>query len=204
LLPPFLFARKDDILEKGFYFLKNEYFRKFKKDTHIMENKEGERGRPYFYIFNDSEEDKILWAVPISSKCGKFEAQYKKNLKRYGNCDTIMFTHLKGKKAALLIQNMCPVTYKYVEDAYIDDISHKQLSMSNSQIKELEHKCHKVLGRTLAGKGGIFVDVKAIKEELIHELREEKHQSQNKPSSNFRSAIKKKEIDNARELELKK
>jgi hypothetical protein len=62
----------------------------------------------------------ILWLVPISSKYAKYKAIYDKKVEKYGNCNTIRFGVVLSTQAAFLIQNMCPVTSKYITEIYVD------------------------------------------------------------------------------------
>lgn len=93
-----------------FYFLKEDYLQKFPNMDDIH--------RPYFCAFTDGND--IFWLVPISSKVKKFERIYNDKVKRYGKCDTIDFCHVLGRKKAVLIQNMCPVTKDYILNEYLD------------------------------------------------------------------------------------
>ena len=61
---------------KDFYFIKDEYYKRFPK-CGLMGNKDsdeaGVHGRPCFYCF---ETDGYFWMVPISSKTEKYKALY--------------------------------------------------------------------------------------------------------------------------------
>ena len=59
-------------VENGkFYFIKDEFFDIF-KDYKLMQNKENGNKRPCYFCFNDPDDEKIIWFVPISSKVEKY------------------------------------------------------------------------------------------------------------------------------------
>ena len=60
----------------------------------------------------------LFWVIPISSQVSKYTAIYNNKLQRHGKCDTIVFGDVVGHRKAFLIQNMCPVTPKYIKDEY--------------------------------------------------------------------------------------
>ena len=63
-------------VENGkFYFIKDEFFDIF-KDYKLMQNKESGNKRPCYFCFNDPENEKIIWFVPISSKVEKYKVIY--------------------------------------------------------------------------------------------------------------------------------
>lgn len=94
----------------NFYYIKNDYFEKF-KNCGLMENKsedtDGKHGRPCYYCF---EQYGYYWMVPISSQIEKYQKLFNEKNKRYnGNFDGIRFGYVNGQKRAFLIQNMCPI-----------------------------------------------------------------------------------------------
>ena len=68
-----------------------------------------------FYAFRD-EKTGLFWMIPFSSQIGKFRGYYNFKIQRYGKCDTIAFGEVLGYEKAFLIQNMCPVTEKYIKN----------------------------------------------------------------------------------------
>lgn len=120
-----------------FYFLKPEYFADFPNPMFMQEHK-----RPCFCAF--TEDGKIFWLIPISSKVDKFEKVYADKIHRYGKCDTIDFCHILGRKKAVLIQNMCPVTEKYILNEYLDPHD-KPVQICDKVRKRIIHKAKKVL-----------------------------------------------------------
>ena len=107
----------------NFCFLSDQYYEDF-KDKYLMRNKEvidsESRDRPCFFAFRDNVIPEILWLVPISSNYTKYKNLYDKKVLRYDKCNTIRFGEVLGKQAAFLIQNMCPVTERYIREVYVD------------------------------------------------------------------------------------
>ncbi len=172
--------------ERSFYFLKEEYFRdfpdkNFSKNHEIIDNKK--HGRPYFYVFKDKNNPNIYWFVPVSSKVDKYKALYEKKVKKYGRCDTIHFGKVAGKENAFLIQNICPVTEKYVDSKY--QIKNKSVHISYKLQNTLYNSGNKMLYLTEMGyQNFIFPDVLKIKQELIEQLELEKQKEQEQQNAN--------------------
>ena len=105
-----------------FYYLNDQYFIDF-PDLYLMRNKEAVNGkvhdRPCFYAFLDQATG-LYWMIPFSHDVQKFRTHYNKKMQKYGKCDTIDFGHVLGHEKAFLIQNMCPITPKYIKNEYID------------------------------------------------------------------------------------
>ena len=163
--------------ENSFYFIKDTYFRDF-PDKGLIKNHEvidgKKHGRPCFYAFKDSKNPDIYWLIPVSSNIAKYKALHEHKTKRYGRCDTIYLGNIKGKECAFLIQNLCPVTEKYIESQYI--IQDKPIKINYTLQKLLIKSSRRVLSITEKGaiKGLIFPDVKKIKQELIEQIEQEK------------------------------
>ena len=144
-----------------FYFLKPEYTQQFANPKFMNNN---EHNRPYFCAF--TEDSRIFWLVPISSKVDKFERIYNNKVSRYGKCDTIDFCHILGRKKAVLIQNMCPVTQEFILNEY-NDPHDKPVQLCEKVRKRITHKAKKVLVLHHKGIDLLFGDVLKIKEELL-------------------------------------
>lgn len=105
-------------VESGkFYFIKDEFFDIF-KDYKLMQNKENGNKRPCYFCFNDPENEKIIWFVPISSKVEKYKYIYENKKKTRDKVYNFVFGNVLGKKKAFLIQNIFPTTEKYIESKY--------------------------------------------------------------------------------------
>lgn len=150
-----------------FYFIKPSYFTDF-ANSNIMSNRdetdEQQHKRPCFYAF--TSDNHIFWLVPISSKVDKFERIYDTKIKRYGKCDTIDFCSVLGRKKAVLIQNMFPVTAKYVLNEYLDP-HHKPVQVCSKVHKRIIHKAKKVLELQRKGIDLIFGNVLEIEKDLL-------------------------------------
>lgn len=110
-------------MEAGhFYYIDDSYFMDF-PDPYLMKNKEKVNGqvhdRPCFYTFKDNSTG-IYWMIPFSSQVSKFKKIYNSKIQKYKRCDTIVFGEVLGHEKAFLIQNMCPITSKYMKNEYFD------------------------------------------------------------------------------------
>lgn len=151
-----------------FYYIEDQYFIDFPDDK-LMRNKEKVNGqahdRPCFYAFKD-EHTGLFWMIPFSSQVNKYRNYYNKKIERYGKCDTITFGNVLGYEKAFLIQNMCPVTEKYIKNEYIDSNSSNPVRISGIFEKELLDKAKRVLALQRKGVDLIFPDVLKIEREL--------------------------------------
>lgn len=152
-----------------FYFLSDQYFIDF-PDPYLMQNKENIHGvfhsRPCFYAFQD-EKSGIYWMIPISSQVTKFKAIYQHKIQRSGFCDTLAFGYVLGHEKAFLIQNMCPVTSKYISSEYIDNITNIPVRVNGAFEIQLLQKAKKVLALQRKGIKLIFPDVLYIESQLL-------------------------------------
>lgn len=160
--------------EGHFYFLTKDYFRDFPDDL-LM----GRTDRPCFFAFKDMDTG-IFWMVPFSSKVGKYEDIYKHQIKKYGRCETLVFGEVLGRKKAFLIQNMCPVLPKYIQNEYKDQFS-MSVAVSGQLEKEIIRKAKKVLLLYRKGIKLIFPNVLDIEEKLLDILRAGEDEGQKEP-----------------------
>jgi len=153
----------------NFYFLKDEYFVDF-PDKYLMRNKESVNGqshdRPCFYAFQD-EMTSLYWLIPLSSNTEKYEEIHNKKLSRFGRCDTIAFSEVLGFKKAFLIQNMCPIIPKYIQNEYIDSKSKVPVKLAKNVEVELRQKANRVLALERQGRKLVFPDVLVIEKTLL-------------------------------------
>lgn len=149
-----------EIEEGKFYFIKQDFF-DMVKDKLLLENKNNGNKRPCYYCFKDSKNENIMWCIPISSKVNKYESIYNYKLQKYGNVDNIVFGYVEGEKRAFLIQNIFPITKKYITEIYIKQ--NKEVSVNKELQKELKRKSNKILRLTEKGYTGlIFTDIETI------------------------------------------
>lgn len=55
-----------------------------------------------------------IWMIPMSTKIDKYKAVYDREIEKYGHCMSIVFGIYDKKLVAFQIQNMMPITKKYV------------------------------------------------------------------------------------------
>ena len=109
-------------------YIKNEFFEKFKEHDRLMQNHDDVYAKRPHYFVRDTKSRDIYWCVPMSSQTAKFDAEIKKErAKRQeqgetADCFKIVKGEYGGKPACFLLQNMFPVTKKYIE-AYGHTIS---------------------------------------------------------------------------------
>ena len=157
-------------LEKGnFYFIDDQYFIDF-PDPYLERNKEMVDGsfhdRPYYYAVKDTKNN-LYWMVPISSKVKKYRKVYNEKIKKYGNCDTLVFGEILGFEKVFLLQNMCPVSEKYARDVYLQHGI--PVKLDERLADELYEKASKIIQLMRKGKKVIFPDVLAIEKKLLNE-----------------------------------
>ena len=128
-------------LETGYvYHIKDEYF-DFVKDEKLMKNHENGNSRPtYFCIRNTNS--KILWFIPMSSKIEKYKKLQKQKVQKNGVFDTIVIGKYRRKDAAFLIQNIFPITEKYID--HIDIIRNQAVPVVEGTQKEITSKVNKI------------------------------------------------------------
>lgn len=155
-----------------FYYINDQYFIDF-PDSKLMQNKESINGqlhdRPCFYSFMESNTG-IYWMIPFSSQVAKYQKYYNAKMKKYHLCDTIVFGKVLGHQKAFLIQNMCPITPKYIKNEYIDRVSNIPVQIDGVLERELLIKAKKVLALHRQGKHLIFPDVLHIEAVLLKQL----------------------------------
>ena len=152
-----------------FYFVSDDYFLDF-PDQYLMRNKETVNGqqhrRPCFYAFEDANTG-LLWMIPFSSQVQKYHHHANSKTQKYGRCDTILFGRVLGHEKAFLIQNMCPMTDKYLVNQYIDARTNAIVRIDGAFETVLIKTARQVLARVRKGVHLIFPDVLAIEEKLL-------------------------------------
>ena len=143
----------------GFYIIKDAFFDKV-NDPYLKGNKEG--NRPHYYCLEDV--DGLYWMIPLSSKIEKYQKLMDKKKSEGKPCDIVHIVKLDDdRESAFLIQDMFPITEKYVEREYTIAGNHLMLTSEHSA-KEIETKAKKVMA--LLKRGVKFIptqaDVKAI------------------------------------------
>ncbi len=154
-----------------FYFIKDAVFDVI-EDKELMQNKENGSKRPCYFCFRSKENNEIIWFIPVSTKVDKYKKIYNKKIemqKKLGkklSVDTIVFGYVSNTYSTFLIQNMFPVTEKYIESQYIKN--NVAIRLSNKLQKEIIYKANKVLGLYKHGmKNIIFPDIDKILKQLL-------------------------------------
>ncbi|MCI8466140.1 MAG: hypothetical protein HFI63_09860 [Lachnospiraceae bacterium] len=131
----------------GFYIIKDMFFEDM-SDPYLKSNKEG--NRPHYYCFEDTNTG-IYWMIPLSSQIDKYKRIIEKKEKAGKPCDIIYIVKLDdSRQSAFLIQDMFPITDKYIERKYTIAGNHLMLT-SEHTVKKIEQKAKKVMGMLKRG-----------------------------------------------------
>ena len=114
------------MIRNGFYIIKDSFFSDM-SDPYLKGNKK--QNRPHYYCFEDSNYNGIYWMIPLSSRIVKLDDSH---------------------ESAFLIQDMFPISEKYIEREYTIAGNHLRLT-SEHATKEIEQKARKVLGMLKRG-----------------------------------------------------
>jgi hypothetical protein len=174
-----VFLLKGDFMilqENYIYIIKDEFFEKV-DDINLKGNKE--ENRPHYYLFDDDENLELFWIIPLSIKVEKYENMIsefeEKNKKR---CDKAYIIKINNKKSAVLIQDIFPITKKYIDRHYT--INENPLIIKNTK-DILEIKKRAITIMSLIKRGIKFnptqPDVLKIKNILIKEICKDKKPS---------------------------
>ena len=129
-----------EIKEGYVYHIKSEYF-EFVKDEKLMKNHEGNSTRPNYFCIKP-ENSSILWFIPMSSKVDKYRLIIEEKVKKYKQCDTIVIGNYRGRNHAFLIQNMFPITEKYID--HIDTVEGKALQVPSETRRQILDRVEKI------------------------------------------------------------
>ncbi|MFV0479878.1 MAG: type III toxin-antitoxin system CptIN family toxin [Anaerorhabdus sp.] len=166
-------------MDKGvFFFIREEFFIKYDLDGSLMKNKGNGNKRPCFYAFQDKNNSDIYWCVPISSRVEKYESIVQHKIlrqKQKGNknpkCNTIRFSEVLGQKRAFLIQNMFPITSRYIDCIYMEKDVEIEVRVSKIDEKDIIKNAKEVQKLVFNGYSRlIFNDVQKIYNDLMIEL----------------------------------
>lgn len=101
--------------------------------------------------------------IPFSSQVEKFHGIYEQKIQKYRQCDTIVFGEVMGHEKAFLIQNMCPITEKYIKNEYHDSRAHIPVRINGQLEKELKQKANKILA-LIEPYSSILIDDNSVQE----------------------------------------
>lgn len=154
-------------IKQGYvYHIKEDYF-KIVKDDKLMKNHEGSASRPnYFCLQIDDSE--IMWFIPMSSKVDKYKAIIEDKVNKYKKCDTIVIGNYRGRQHAFLIQNMFPITLKYID--HIDTVNGQALQVPSETRRIIAEKVNRIFRLKENGINLIYPNVDRIKALLLSDL----------------------------------
>ncbi len=159
------------LFQEGYvYHIKDDYFQKVQDDK-LMRNKEGGAYRPTFFCMRDQKIDGLLWVVPMSSRTEKFQAIMDKQAARYGRCLTIVIGEYDGRQAAFLIQNMFPVTEKYLD--HIHTRNGNPVPVRHSIARQIRSNATRARQLVYNGKNVVFPDIRRLENLMRAELQRE-------------------------------
>ena len=154
-------------VENGkFYFIKDEFFDIF-KDYKLMQNKENGNKRPWYFCFNYSDDEKIIWFVPISSKVEKYKVIYENKKKVRKKVYNFVFGKVLGKDKAFLIQNIFPTTEQYIESKYQNKM--QDVEITETLKREIIQTSMDVIKLAKKGINIPFYNIIEMKEILLKE-----------------------------------
>ena len=137
------------MVKNGFYFIKNEFY-EIVKDSNLKDNKD--QNRPFYYCFCEEDEKRhIYWMIPLSSRILKYKRilEIRKSLNK--PLDGIYICELpNNKESVFLIQDMFPITEKYIDREYTLNGNHLILS-KNEFVLAIDSKAKTV--KSLIEKG---------------------------------------------------
>ena len=156
-------------IENGkFYFISNEFIKKYGIRYNLMSNKETGTKRPWYFCFKDKENENIIWFVPILKQYEKYKSIYNRKKQKINREPlNFVFGIVKDENATFLIQNMFPTTEKYIEEKY--QIQKHDITVSGPLQKEIIEKAGDVLRLATKGVHIAFSDLIVFKEELLNE-----------------------------------
>lgn len=152
------------MLERGFYIIKDKFFEDM-DDPYLKGNKEA--NRPHYYCFK--EKNGLYWMIPLSSRVDKYKKIINKKIANGKPCDILHILKLDNdKESVFLIQDMFPITEKYIERTYTISGNHLTITSKHSSL-DIEKKARKVMN--MLKRGVKFTptqpDVNAIINKLI-------------------------------------
>ena len=159
---------KTTMLNRRFYIIKDEFFIKF-STLNFKTNKN--ENRPHYYCFKDETDNEIFWMIPLSSKVEKYKKIIEIRSKENKPNDIIHIAILdNNKESVFLIQDMFPITEKYIKRSYTINGQPLVLTSENTAI-EIELKASKIM--TLLKRGIKLNKEQTNVNKIIRFLKEE-------------------------------
>lgn len=104
----------------------------------------------------------------FSSRVEKFQAIYDKQIEKYGKCLTIVIGEYDGKQAVFLLQNMFPITEKYLD--HIHTRNNNPVPVKYSIQTEIRTKMKRILQLHARGKKIVFPDISKLERLMLAEV----------------------------------
>lgn len=157
-------------IENGrFYFISNEFIKKYGIKYKLMENKETGTKRPCYFCFKDKTNKNIIWFFPISKQYEKYKSIYKKKKQKiHREPLNFVFGIVKDENAVFLIQNMFPITQEYIEEKY--QVRNNDVTISMPLQKEIIEKAERILKLEAKGIHVAFSNLIDFKKELLNTI----------------------------------
>lgn len=108
--------------------------------------------------------------VPLSSRVDKFRAIHDKQVQKYGRCLTIVLGEFDGKSAAFLLQNMFPVTERYLD--HIHTRNNNPIPVKHSIQSEISTNMKRLLQLHARGSKVVFPDITRLEKIMLQELND--------------------------------
>lgn len=121
-----------ELLPGHVYFIKDAFF-EFVQDPYLMRNYPTTM-RPHYYAIKDGRTG-LYWMIPCSSKVEKYERIIAKRQRNGRETVSLKITQIAGKKAALLLQDMFPVSASFVEEPYFRGGQAVQIANPNERLE---------------------------------------------------------------------
>ena len=111
------------MITSGFYIIKNEFY-DLVKDNNLKDNKD--QNRPFYYCFHEDRNEKhIYWMIPLSSRISKYKKIVEQRMASNKPIDGIYICELpNNKESVFLIQDMFPITEKFIDREYVLNGNH--------------------------------------------------------------------------------
>ncbi len=130
------------IIQNAFYIIDDSFFIRF-KNCGLKFNKD--EHRPHYYCVKDKDNG-LYWVIPLSTRVNKYKEKIKKYEDENKRCDKLHIIKLDdGRESVFLIQDIFPVTEKYIIRPYTINKNHLKLT-SEAQIKIIHKKATKIIG----------------------------------------------------------
>ena len=149
-----------------FYTLDNKFFDDF-PDSNLKSNKN--QKRPFYYCLKD--DNGLYWMIPCTSQIEKYDALIARALSQGKPTDKWHKIKMSGKDNILLIQDIFPVTEKYITKAFMRNKVHQKIASDKEQ-KLILIKANKIIALSKY-KGKLFstqADIVKIERELLKTL----------------------------------